>query len=92
MKTLDMADTYPPAESFEDDEPTVRTHVPNLFPKVIVSEDEGGFDLHGDRDTIPCAPPYPQPYDEARYPGVGILIALGMGLLFWGTIAYIIFH
>lgn len=96
MKTLDMADKYPPAESF-DEETTVRVQVPSFYPKVTVESLD--FDLHGERDTIPCAPPYPQPwaegpsgYEEVRYPGVGILLCLGMGLVFWGTIAYIIFH
>lgn len=64
MKPLDMADKYPPAESFEeDDEPTIRMAVP-----------------------------YPQPYEEKRYPGVGLLIVLGSSLLFWGTVAYFIFR
>lgn len=31
MKTLDMADKYPPAESFEDDEPTIKMKVPPHF-------------------------------------------------------------
>jgi hypothetical protein len=29
---------------------------------------------------------------ETRYPGVGLLIAFGTGLAFWGTVAYFIFR
>jgi hypothetical protein len=80
MSKLDMADKYPPAESFEDDEPTVKVQVPYFYPQVKVSSD--------DRDTIPCPPPY----EESRYPGVGLLITLGFGLIFWSTLAYFIFR
>jgi hypothetical protein len=90
MKPLDMADKYAPL-SYED-EVTVRTQVPTFHDQVIVSGENEDFDLHGERDTIPSPPPYPAPYEERRYPGVGILLALGTGLLFWGTIAYFIFR
>lgn len=30
--------------------------------------------------------------NETTYPGVGLLITLGSGLLFWGTVAYFIFR
>jgi hypothetical protein len=29
---------------------------------------------------------------ERTYPGVGIMITFGSGVLFWGTLAYAIFH
>ena len=29
---------------------------------------------------------------EKTYPGVGLLICLGTGVAFWGSLAYIIFH
>lgn len=29
-------------------------------------------------------------YQEKRYPGIGLLICLGTGLLFWGSVAYLI--
>jgi hypothetical protein len=88
MKPLDMADKYPPAENF-DNEPTVKVHIPNFFPKVIVEEDP---DLYGQRDTVPCEPPYPAPYEGRVYPGVGLLISIGVGLIFWATLDYIFFH
>jgi len=28
---------------------------------------------------------------ERTYPGVGLLMCFGSGLLFWGTLAYVIF-
>ncbi len=31
-------------------------------------------------------------HEEKRYPGVGLLLCLGTGVLFWGTIAYLIFR
>ncbi len=102
MKPLDMADKYDPL-SYQDDEPTIKMQVPYFYPKVIVSDDGTGVEVieHmgspedvGDvsRDTIPCEPPYPHPYEEKRYPGVGLLITLGFGLIFWGTLGYFIFR
>jgi len=91
MKTLDMADKYEPL-SYEDEDTTVRVQVPTFHDQVIVSGENDDFDLHGARDTIPCPPPYPQPYEEKRYPGVGLLICLATGLAFWGTVAYFIFR
>ena len=29
---------------------------------------------------------------EKRYPGVGLLLTFGTGLLFWSTLAYVIFN
>jgi hypothetical protein len=84
MKTLDLSDTYPPAESFEDDdEPTVKVQVPNFLPHVRVDEEEDN------RDTIPSPPPI---HEEKTYPGVGLLIALGFGLIFWSMVSYFIFR
>jgi hypothetical protein len=94
MKPLDMADKYEPLSyTDEHDRPTVKVQSCPVIPLVTVSDpgEDEYFDLHGTRDTIPCPPPYPQPY-EVRYPGVGILLALGTGLLFWGTVAYFIFR
>ncbi len=30
--------------------------------------------------------------NERTYPGVGLLISFGSGLLFWGTVAYAVFR
>lgn len=90
MKTLDMADKYDPL-SYEDDEPTVRVQVPNIPILATVGEEEDDFDLHGDRDTLPCPPPYPQPHmrQEVNWGAWASLLFLA---LFWGTIAYFIFR
>jgi len=90
MKPLDLADKYPPADSFDDDEsPTIKVQVPTFAHQVVVEAD----DPHGDRDTIPSPPSYPECVEETTtYPGVGLLISLGFGLLFWGTVAYFIFR
>lgn len=94
MKSLDMADKYPPAESFDlDDEPTIRVQVPNIPVLATVGEEDEDFDLHGDRDTIPCPPSYPECVEERgekRYPGVGLLLCLVTGLAFWGAVAYFV--
>jgi len=96
MKTLDMADKYPPAESFEDDDddrPTIKVQVFEPVPQVIVGDE--GADLYGERDTIPSPPSYPECIPERAektYPGVGLLIALGFGLIFWSLVGYIIFR
>lgn len=88
MKTLDMADKYEPL-SYEDDEPTIKVQVPEFLPKVIVSDEgEEVYDLDGGRDTIPSPPPF----QEKTYPGVGLLMTLGFGLIFWSTLAYFIFR
>lgn len=90
MKPLDMADKYPPAEDFDDEEITIKVQVPVFEPKVVVDED-----LYGTRDTIPSPPSYPQDVEgnpDARYPGVGLLMTLGFGLAFWSTVAYFIFR
>jgi hypothetical protein len=82
MKTLDMADKYPPADDYSHDStPTIRVQVPTFIPQVIVEAE--------DRDTIPSPPPA---HMEATYPGVGLLITLGFGLTFWSTLAYFIFR
>lgn len=88
MKPLDMADRYDPL-SYQDEEPTIKVQVPSFLPKIIVSDEgEEVYDLDGGRDTIPCPPPHM----ETRYPGVGLLMTLGFGLIFWSTLAYIIFR
>lgn len=89
MKPLDMADKYDPL-SYQDEEPTVKMQVPTFLPRIEVSEEgeDDYFDLQGQRDTIPCDPPY----EEKRYPGVGLLLCLATGLAFWGTLAYFIFR
>jgi hypothetical protein len=91
---LDMADKYPPAEDFDDDEPTIRMNAPYFFPKIIVSEDGhtvevveqmGSPEVVEDfRKTIPSPP------SETTYPGVGLLLAFGTGFIFWGAVAYIV--
>jgi hypothetical protein len=91
MKTLDMADKYPPADDdyAPDSTPTIRVQVPEFLPKAIVSDEgEEVYDLDGGRDTIPSPPPNM----EKTYPGVGLLMTLGFGLIFWSTIAYFIFR
>lgn len=92
MKTLDMADKYPPADDDygSDSVPTIRVQVPDFIPKVIVSDEgEEVYDLDGGRDTIPSPPPA---HMEKTYPGVGLLMTLGFGLIFWSMLAYIIFR
>ena len=90
---MDMADKYPPAESFEDDEEvTVKMQVPDFHPQIVVSEDGhtveviehiGSPEEVGDfRTTIPSPPP------ETTYPGVGLILTFGVSLVFWGTLAY----
>jgi len=78
---LDMADkydsTYDPYTD-PDSEPTVKIQVPTFHPQVVVDEQ--------DRDTIPCPPPF----EEKRYPGIGLSLALITGCLFWGTVIYFI--
>ena len=102
MKPLDLADKYEPL-SYEDDEPTIKVRTPYFYPRVIVGDDGHSVEVMEhmgspedvgeiERDTIPCDPPYPQPYVETTYPGVGLLMALGFGLIFWSTLAYIIFR
>lgn len=83
MKPLDMADKYEPL-SYSDDEDTVRMQVPIFREQVIVEDDE---------PTLPSMrnPLFPQ-QEEKRYPGIGLLIVLASGFLFWGAVAYAIFH
>ena len=30
--------------------------------------------------------------EEKRYPGIGLLMVLGFGLIFWGTVGWLIFR
>jgi hypothetical protein len=87
MKTLDMADKYPPAEDDYDNGslPTIKVQVPVFIPQVIVGDE----DPDGTRDTIPSPPPA---HMETTYPGVGLLIVLGFGFSFWSLVAYFIFR
>ena len=82
MKTLDMADKYEPA-SYQDDEPTVKVNMQAILPKMYVEEDE---------PTLPSARNPLFPKEEKRYPGIGLLICLGTGAIFWGTVLYFIFR
>lgn len=92
MKPLDMADKYDPL-SYQDEEPTVKVHMPNFLPKVIVDGQDCEEDMYGTRDTIPMPPSYPDShFQEKRYPGVGLLLCLGTGLAFWGTVAWLLFR
>lgn len=64
---LDLADTY----SSDDDEPTVKIHVPTFIPQVTVDED--------DEPTLVM----PAPQVETRYPGIGLIMALAIGVAMW---------
>lgn len=68
---MDLADKYPPAESFERD-----TLPPSDW----------------DEPTLPSMRNPLLPKEEKRYPGIGLLIAFGTGILFWGTVFYFIFR
>lgn len=95
MKPLDMADKYPPAEDFDDEEITIKVQVPTFHDQVIVSGENADFDLHGERDTIPSPPSYPEDVEgnpDTRYPGVGLLLCLVTGVAFWGTVTYFLFR
>lgn len=84
MKTLDMADKYDPLSYQDDEEITLKMQAPNL-------QGEEDFDLHGQRDTIPCPPPYPEPYEQ-KDPRMGLLIILAVCVPFWATVAYFLFR
>lgn len=30
--------------------------------------------------------------EEKRYPGIGLLMVLGFGLIFWGTVGWLVFR
>lgn len=85
-KPLDMADKYP---FDEDDEPTVKIHVPDFFPKVIIDEDAG--------EEEPTLPSMRNPLlhrhhgTEKRYPGIGLALAFLTGGLFWGAVLWYFF-
>lgn len=51
------------------------------------------YDCYNDSSeeiTVRMKLPYPLPYTEKRYPGVGLLIAFSVGLAFWSTVIYFI--
>lgn len=80
---LDMADKYPPAECYEDDEPTLKVNMAAVLPKVVVDDEE----------CEPTLPSMRNPFtEEKRYPGVGLLICLVTGAAFWGTFLYFLFR
>jgi len=81
-KPLDLADKYEPLSYQDmDDEPTVKMYP--VLPKVIIDGDG--------EDDEPTIPDMRAPIQEEKtYPGIGLLIALGTGLLFWGTVIYFI--
>jgi hypothetical protein len=83
MKTLDMADRYDPL-SYQDEEPTIKIDMNAVLPKINMD----------DEDDEPTLPSMRRPVfaEEKRYPGVGLLLCLSTGLLFWGTVAYFIFR
>ena len=99
MKTLDMADKYPPAEDFEEEEITVKVHMPNFFPKVIVSReyecdcgdedcDVCKTDLYGKRDTVPMPSSYPHSHvDHPREP-LTRKESVGLVLIFGSVILF----
>lgn len=80
-KPFDMADKYEPY-SYQDDEPTIRMQVPSFLPKVIVDDDAG--------DDEPTLPSFRNPFhqEEKRYPGIGLMIVLFTGALFWGALLW----
>lgn len=68
---LDLADTY---SSDYDDEPTVKIQVPSgIVPLVDL------HDVEDDEDTEIM----PAPHVESRYPGIGLVIALTLGVAMW---------
>lgn len=100
MKPLDLADKYDPlsysdeyTEGAVDSTPTIRVQVPKFEPKVIVSEmdTQPAFDIWGERDTIPCPPPYPQPYEkrEVNWGAVAVILAT---FVFWAGLSYFVFR
>jgi hypothetical protein len=107
MKTLDMADKYPGVEDAEYEDVHVaqpyffpKVIVSNDGSSVEIVEgellgDEDIINSIDDRDTIPAPAPYPMPHtaeDPKRYPGIGLLIAFGSGILFWGFVAYLLWR
>ncbi len=97
MKTLDMADKYDPlsyqdeyTEGAPDSTPTIRVHIPKFAPQVFLEAENDDFDLHGERDTIPCPPPYPHPYERTGI-NVGAWAILLATIGFWAAVAYLIF-
>jgi hypothetical protein len=83
MKTLDMADRYDPL-SYQDEEPTIKIDMNAVLPKINMDDED-------DEPTLPSMRT-PVFHEEKRYPGVGLLLCLSTGLLFWGTVAYFIFR
>lgn len=86
MKPLDLADKYEPL-SYQDDEPTVKVNMEAILPKVVIEGDTDEWD----DPTLPSART-PVFHQEKTYPGVGLALCLGTGLLFWGTVFYFIFR
>jgi hypothetical protein len=79
-KPFDMANKYEYG-SYHDDEPTIKTQVPAFLPKVIVDDDA--------EDDEPTLPSLRNPFhEEKRYPGIGLLIVLFSGALFWGAVLW----
>jgi len=79
-KPLDMADTYPPAEQFADTLPSI----PSAYP------------YNGDEEpTIKMMRPTLEVEVEERgfikFPGIGLLMALAFGGLFWFLMYAIMF-
>jgi hypothetical protein len=96
---LDLADKYDPLsysdeymEGHVDSTPTIKVQMIPFLPKVIVSDEgEEEDDTWGERDTIPCPPPYPQPHmkREVNWSVVWVLL---FTIAFWGTVTYFIFR
>lgn len=67
-----------------DSTPTVRMQVPKFHPQIQVD----GWE---DEDTVPSMP-NPFHKEEKRYPGVGLMLVVGSGILFWGFLAWLAWH
>lgn len=92
-KPLDMADKY---------DSTI--HTMDTLPASFMPVGKSGLpDLSAvwedvdDEPTIRMqVPSFPDQVvvesNDKRYPGIGLLICLGSGLAFWGTVAYLLMH
>lgn len=79
MKTLDMADKYDPY-SYQDEDPTVKVNMNAILPKVYVEDD--------DEPTLTDM----RPHQVQRGPNWGILGCIAFCLVFWGTVAYLVWR
>lgn len=61
----------------------------DTLPPLYAEDDDNEPTIRMQRPTF-----HPQVIvgEEKRYPGIGLLIAFGTGIAFWGTVAYFIFR